>query len=70
MDEDLPQTPCFVCKKTDQNKIDYGDFIGKSNISVHYFCLVRLLFCTQIKFSYQNTVFLAILKKFTSVVSP
>lgn len=33
---------CFICRKSDQNELEYGEFLTKGKLSVHYFCLVRL----------------------------
>lgn len=32
---------CYVCRKSDQDVLKYGEFLTKCDISVHYFCLVR-----------------------------
>ncbi|XP_055842138.1 PHD finger protein 7-like [Episyrphus balteatus] len=31
---------CSICKKEDDNPVDYGDFMNKSGICVHYYCLL------------------------------
>lgn len=36
------ETACYICRKTDQNELEYGEFLTKGKLSVHYFCLVSL----------------------------
>jgi len=31
---------CFVCDKSNDDPLKYGDFLGKDSVAVHYFCLV------------------------------
>lgn len=38
-----PQRPCYVCCKSDQNELEYGEFLTKGQLSVHYFCLVSVV---------------------------
>ena len=33
---------CELCKKTDQDEVQYGEFLTRENVSVHMFCLVSL----------------------------
>lgn len=36
---------CILCSSDEDNEIEYGEMLSKEGISVHHYCLVRIIVC-------------------------